>query len=75
MCIRDRSETLNEIHRQGLEDAVIMAIHDELVVDSEATEDIQKIMLTPPEWLNDAAGRVVTLRSDANPMGDHWKYV
>lgn len=69
------SETINEIHRQGLEDAVIMAIHDELVVDSEATEDIQKIMLTPPEWLNDAAGRVVTLRSDANPMGNHWMYV
>ena len=69
------SETLNEIHKRGLDEAVIMAIHDELVVDSEAVDEVQKIMVTAPEWLNDAAGREVILRSDSNDMGNHWMYV
>lgn len=69
------SETINNIHAAGLDDAIILAIHDELVVDSEAKEEIQKIMVTPPQWLNDAAGRTVFLGSDSNDMGDHWMYV
>ena len=80
MCIRDSaysmlSETINNIHKAGLDDAIILAIHDELVVDSEAEKEIQEIMVTPPDWLNAAAGREVFLGSDANFMGDHWMYV
>lgn len=69
------SETINNIHKAGLDDAIILAIHDELVVDSEAEKEIQEIMVTPPDWLNAAAGREVFLGSDANFMGDHWMYV
>lgn len=69
------SETINRLREAGLEDAIQLAMHDELVVDSEAEHDIKKIMVTSPHWLNSVAGREVTLRSDAQPLGGHWKYV
>lgn len=69
------SETINKIYEAGLADAIHMAIHDELVVDSEATHDIQKIMEISPEWLNNKAGRKAIIRTDSNDMGDHWQYV
>lgn len=69
------SETINNIYKAGYHDALKLAIHDELVVDTEAAADIQKIMITPPAWLNAAAGREVILRSDSNDMGTCWKYV
>lgn len=69
------SETINEIRNQGLEDAIQLAMHDELVVDTEAAHDIQKIMVTSPQWLNAVAGKEVYLASDSQPLGTTWKYV
>ena len=69
------SETLNTLYKQGISDAVYLAVHDEVVVDKRHVDQVRKIMETPPEWLNQAAGRTVKLMSDANDMGNHWKYV
>ena len=48
-CYDLLAEALLEIHQQGLGDAVFVAVHDELVVATEAAGDIERIMLTPPE--------------------------
>lgn len=69
------SETLNLVHANGLDDAVRLAMHDELVVDSEAAFEIRKLMETSPIWLTRAAGHPVLLRTDANNMGQSWQYV
>lgn len=69
------SETINKIYFAGYADAIKLAIHDEVVVDSEYAKEIEQIMLTPPEWLNIIAGKQVMLRTDSNFMGDHWMYV
>lgn len=78
------SDAINRVAAAGLEDSIQLAMHDELVVDSEAAEDVQAIMETPPEWLQDYASRAgsgtVVLRTDANPLADadhdgRWRYV
>lgn len=69
------SETLNKIHAAGLADHVQLAMHDELVVDAVAADQIRAIMETPPDWLVDAAGGRVVLRTDMNPLPDRWEYV
>ena len=80
------SDAINRVAAAGLEDAIQLAMHDELVVDSEAAADVQAIMETPPEWLQDYASRAgsgtVVLRTDANPLRDlehghdgRWRYV
>ena len=69
------SETINKIYSAGYADAIKLAIHDEVVVDSAYTKEIEQIMNTPPEWLNIIAGKKVLLRTDSNFMGDHWMYV
>lgn len=69
------SETLNKIHAAGLSDAVVLAMHDELVVESHAAQQIRTIMETPPQWLVDAAGARVVLRTDTNPLPERWAYV
>ena len=69
------SETINTIHREGLADAVKLAMHDELVVDSSAAHDIQRIMSTPPAWLEEFSGARVVLRTDANQLQNRWHYV
>lgn len=78
------SDAINRVSAAGLEDAVKLAMHDELVVDSEAAADVQAIMETPPPWLTEYAARAgsgaVVLRTDANPLADadhdgRWRYV
>ena len=63
------SEALYEIHQQGLGDAVYVAIHDELIVATEAAEDVQRIMLTPPQDFITQAGRVPVLRVSRQEIG------
>lgn len=70
------SETVNAVHRAGLEDAIKLAMHDELVVDYQAAHDIRKIMETPPAWLEDFAGHKVVFRTDSNLLRQgRWAYV
>lgn len=68
-------EAIFALHEQGLADAIKFAMHDELVVDSEAAHDVRRIMETPPWWLNEFAGKTVVFRTDANPLQHRWHYV
>ncbi len=67
------AEALYAMHGEGLGDCLCLAIHDELVVDTEAAEDVQRIMLTPPPSLIEAAGRVPVLRVGRSDLGTHWR--
>jgi hypothetical protein len=49
-----------------------MAVHDELVVATEAATEIQSIMHTAPAALTELAGRVPLLRTGRVDMGHHW---
>lgn len=69
------SESINAIYRAGLAEHVQLAMHDELVVSTEAAEAVQRIMETPPEWLESFCGNPVILRTDTNPLPTRWAYV
>ncbi|QGJ94166.1 DNA polymerase I [Corynebacterium phage EmiRose] len=69
------SEAINSLYFAGAANSIILAMHDELVVDAEAADQVRKVMETPPEWLNDMAGRPVILRTDSNPLNGRWRYV
>lgn len=80
------SESINRVAAAGLEDALQLAMHDELVVDQEAAREVQAIMETTPEWLQEYASRAgsgaVVLRTDAQPLKDldnghdgRWRYM
>lgn len=56
----------------GLGDAVYLAMHDELVVSTEAAEDVRKIMQEPPTRLIEIAQRTPVLRTDMLDLGDRW---
>ena len=66
------AEALCEVEAQGLGDAVYLAMHDELVVSTDAADQVQKIMATPPERLCRMAGRVPILRTDRADLGERW---
>lgn len=69
------SEVLNRVHEAGYVDAIKFAIHDELVIDSEAVGEVRRMMETPPDWLETFAGTRVVLRTDANQLHHRWHYV
>ena len=80
------SDAINRVAAAGLEDSIRLAMHDELVVDSEAAVEVQRIMEQPPEWLTNYAARAgsgaVVLRTDAQPLEDpdnghdgRWRYL
>lgn len=69
------SSTIATLEAQGLGDAIILAMHDELVVDAEAEEQVRRVMETPPAWLESFTGHRVVLRTDSNPLPGHWAYV
>ncbi|HEU4751614.1 MAG TPA: DNA polymerase, partial [Armatimonadota bacterium] len=67
------AEALVSIIDAGLSDAIYLAMHDELVVSTDAAHDIQRIMATPPERLCWMAGRTPVLRTDLEVLGERWK--
>jgi DNA polymerase-1 len=69
------AEAVLECYRQGLADYIILAMHDELVVDTEAAEAVRRIMETPPPALIRWAERVPMLRTDMAHMGRAWASV
>jgi DNA polymerase-1 len=74
------AESLVELKRRNLSDHVQLAMHDELVADTQAAPEIQYVMQQPPArltwWANQRASqRVPILRTDMNDMGNRWAYV
>lgn len=65
-------DAIAAMHDAGLDDAFYLTMHDELVVDTEAAEDVRRIMETPPAWLCEWAGRTPIIRTDMNHLGVHW---
>lgn len=66
------AETLIRVKDAGLDKALYLAMHDELVVSKDAAHDIQRIMATPPERLIWMAGRTPVLRTDMAELGERW---
>lgn len=66
------AEALIGVDETGLGDAVYLAMHDELVVSSDAAHDVNKIMSTPPERLCFLAKRTPVLRTDMAELGERW---
>lgn len=66
------ADAIVEAERQGLSDAIHLPMHDELIVDTEAARDIEKIMQTPSERLCFMAGRTPVLRTDTKDLGERW---
>jgi DNA polymerase I len=66
------ADTICRIEDAGLAGSIYLAMHDELVVESSAAHDVQRIMQTPPERLCLMAGRRPTLRTDALELGNRW---
>lgn len=71
------ANTIIEMERAGLGDTIMIGLHDEVAVDAteEQAREIEQIMLTPPEFLKNWAGRTPVLRTDCAPMGASWQKV
>ncbi|QGH75994.1 DNA polymerase I [Mycobacterium phage SynergyX] len=69
------ASTIVRMEEAGLGDHLQLAMHDELIVDTEVSDEVQQIMLTPPDFLIRWAGRVPVLRTDAADMGRAWAKV
>lgn len=66
-------DTIVNAEREGFGDAILLPMHDEIVCDSEAALDIQRLMSTPPEYLMRwTDGRVPVIRTDAQGPFDSW---
>jgi DNA polymerase-1 len=66
------AESMVNVERAGLGDCIEVAMHDELVVESEAAYDIRRIMETPTPRLIHHAGRTPVLRTDMLDLGNRW---
>lgn len=70
------AEALVEVRRRGLQDHVLLPVHDELVVDADptVTAEISEIMSTPPDFVREhLAGLPVRLAADPERIpGGRW---
>ena len=69
------SSTIYRLERAGLADAIQLAMHDELVVNAAAQDQVRQVMETAPDWLVEFTGHPVVLRTDTNALPGHWAYV
>lgn len=70
------ARTITTMEERGLGDHLQLAMHDEVVVDTEVAEEVQEIMATPPDFLLKwTGGRVPVLRTDRADMGAAWAKV
>lgn len=69
------ADTLVRLEDAGLDGSVHLALHDELVVDTEAAPAVRQIMEAPPAFLGKWTSAPVVFRTDANDMGRTWLYV
>lgn len=62
--------------REGLSDYINLWMHDELICDAQVSEEIVRVMQTPPEQLrNWSQIDQIVLRTDSQHMGTSWKSV
>lgn len=67
-----------QLDRAGLSDHIHLWMHDELVVDADAAEEVREVMSTPPPFLRAAAdyhGIEPFLAVDSQDVGERWKAV
>lgn len=70
------SDTIARLDAAGLADSIHLALHDELVVDTEAAQAVADVMRTPPEFLRKwTGGADPVFRTDTHDMGKTWLYV
>jgi DNA polymerase-1 len=70
------ADTIARLDAAGLADSIHLAMHDELVVDTEAAAAVAEVMATPPEFLLQwTGGRIPVFKTDATDMGRAWAYV
>lgn len=69
------AESIVAMDNAGIGDSIMLAIHDELVVDNDVAEEAKSIMTTSPAWLDMFAGHPATIRVDDNLMSESWLYV
>lgn len=69
------AHTIVAMEERGIGGSVQLAMHDEVVVDTEVAEEVQEIMATPPEFLIKWAERTPVLRTDRADMGHNWAKV
>jgi DNA polymerase-1 len=67
------AEAMYAMHTAGIGREVYLAVHDELVVNTAVAHDVEQIMLTPPQSLIEAAGRVPVLRVGRTDLGRNWE--
>ena len=72
-CYDLLSESIAAMHRAGLGGELHMAVHDELVVSTDAADEVEQIMLKPPPEFVEMAGRVPKLRVGRVDLGYHWE--
>lgn len=69
------AHTICEMDRRGISDHIQLAMHDEVVVDTEVAEEVQQIMTTPPPFFRKWLGRDPLLRTDRADMESSWAKV
>lgn len=70
------ADTIVRLDAAGLADAIHLALHDELVVDTAVAAAVADVMRTPPEFLLKwTGGRVPVFKTDTNDLGRAWAYV
>ncbi|AWY06543.1 DNA polymerase I [Gordonia phage Trine] len=70
------ADTIVRLEDAGLGDSIHLALHDELVVDTDAAAEVAEIMATPPEFLRRwTEDRAPVFKTDAHDMGRTWLYV
>jgi DNA polymerase-1 len=68
-------ETVIKGDEAGLADTLYLTMHDEVVTSTDAAQEWEQIMRTPPERLVRLAKRVPVLRTDRADMGERWAKV
>jgi DNA polymerase-1 len=69
------AHTIVMMEERGIGDALQLAMHDEVVVDTPVADEVRRIMETPPPFLVMWAQRKPILRTDRADMGHAWAKV
>lgn len=69
------AEVTVELERRGLGDRLFLPIHDELVCDAEAADEVSEVMSTVPDCLARWAGPDVPLLAEPKSCGMTWMKV
>ena len=73
--LADAKTRLAPVFAGGSREHVVLAMHDEVVVNTEVAAEVRQIMLTPPKFLQRWADRTPVFRTDAEDVGRAWQKV